>query len=78
MKRFSPGRVMSWIDDLFDETETAHFHSVVAASFEREIESYGIADGMYGRPVDPAYAHEPAYLAGHRISLRLPVEPGFG
>ena len=29
----------------FDETETAHFHAVVAASFEREVE-----------PAEPAHA----------------------
>ena len=58
-----------------DETETAQFHAMVAAGFERKVESYGIADGRYRRAIDPAYAHEPAYLAGHRTGLRLPAEP---
>ena len=56
----------------YDETDSPHFHALVAAGFEREVESYGIADGMRRMPVDPLYAHEPAYLVGHREGLRLP------
>ena len=56
------------------EDDGPEFQRVTALASEREIERYGIADGMYRRAIDPAYAHEPAYLAGHRIGLRLPAE----
>lgn len=46
--------------------------------FDAEVEKFGIADGMMRRPIDPDYAHEPAYLAGHRTGMRLPQVPDHG
>ena len=62
-------------DDDYDETETAHFHLMVADGFEREVESYGIADGMRRRPFDDAYDHIPAYRRGYAAGRRLPARP---
>jgi hypothetical protein len=46
--------------------------------FDAEVEKFGIADGMMRRPIDPDYAHEPAYLSGHRTGMRLPQVPDHG
>ena len=61
--------------EVYDETDSPHFHTMVVAGFEHELECYGIADGMRRRPIDPLYAHEPPYLAGYRTGLSLPPEP---
>lgn len=60
-------------DDLAWEQE--HAARMARHAFDHEVESYGIADGMQRRPVDPLYAHEPAYLSGHRTGLALPPMP---
>ena len=59
---------------VYDQTDDPRFHAMLTAGYEYEVEGYGISDGMHRRAPEPAYAHEPPYLAGYRTGLALPAE----
>jgi hypothetical protein len=40
-------------------------------AYEHELECFGINDGWNRRPIDSDYAHEPAYLSGHRKGMTM-------
>lgn len=56
---------------IVDETNTEHFRQVTREAFEREIEHYGISDGMFRQKMDSEYSKYPAYVDGYKNGLTL-------